>query len=77
MKNHDMNFTYCAKNNSINTTEVKDMQIMIFKAMKELGMNYKDMKFNDKNNSVLKNKVLREYRHNKLGKVIHWYKNPK
>ena len=76
MKNHDMNFTYCAKNNSINTTEIKDMQIMIFKAMRELGMNYKDMKFGDKNNSVLKNKVLREYRHNKLGKVVHWYKNP-
>lgn len=76
MKNHDINFTYCAKNNSINTTEIKDMQIMIFKVMRELGMNYKDMKFGDKNNSVLKNKVLREYRHNKLGKVIHWYKNP-
>ena len=76
MKNHDMNFTYCAKNNSINTTEVKDMQIMIFKAINELGMNYKSMVFGDKNNSVLKNKVLREFRHTKLGKVIHWYKNP-
>ena len=76
MKNHDCNFTYCRANNSINTTEIKDMQIMIFKAMKELGMNYKSMVFADSKNSVLKNRVLKEFRAKKLGKVIHWYKNP-
>lgn len=76
MKNHDCNFTYCRANNSINTTEIKDMQIMIFKAIKELGMNYKSMVFADNKNSVLKNRVLKEFRAKKLGKVIHWYKNP-
>lgn len=76
MKNHDCNFTYCRANNSINTTEIKDMQIMIFKAMRELGINYKSMVFADTKNSVLKNRVLKEFRAKKLGKVIHWYKNP-
>lgn len=76
MKNHDYNFTYCRANNSINTTEIKDMQIMIFKAINELGMNYKSMVFADSKNSVLKNRVLKEFRAKKLGKVIHWYKNP-
>ena len=76
MKNHDCNFTYCRANNSINTTEIKDMQIMIFKAINELGMNYKKMIFADSKNSVLKNRVLKEFRAKKLGKVIHWYKNP-
>lgn len=76
MKNHDCNFTYCRANNSINTTEIKDMQIMIFKAMRELGINYKSMVFADSKNSVLKNRVLKEFRAKKLGKVIHWYKNP-
>lgn len=61
MKNHDCNFTYCRANNSINTTEIKDMQIMIFKAMRELGMNYKSMVFADSKNSVLKNRVLKEF----------------
>lgn len=76
MKNHDCNFTYCRANNSINTTEVKDMQIIIFKAMRELGINYKSMVFADSKNSVLKNRVLKEFRAKKLGKVIHWYNNP-